>query len=304
MPYRAYHLVLGIAGVAAVVLLVILRTNVDHQARTGPRWKQRLLVAGIMLLAAFGMGPACKGGGTPKSSPSSAMGAGANAAGMGAGARPAAGSRPAAMAGAQGMTPPKAAGHYTDLARSSEWTQITAVTNRAEAIAANKKGAYPFNRAGRKKLLGDLQTAQSNADALAKRKLITPGEAALLKTDLQNLARKVSAFRPTEMRMATCYEPMPMSIPASHSLKRLQARLPILKKLAAAKRLHPRVLAKVLTKVESDVRILEDPAQRGRLSVSKQATAKKLAASARAELVKIKALLKRASTTKSTTKGK
>jgi hypothetical protein len=100
------------------------------------------------------------------------------------------------------------------------------------------------------------------------------------------------------MRQSTCYSPMPNFAPATRSLKRLRARLPILKKLAAAKGLHPRVLTKVLAKVDADVAVLEDPKQRGRLSVSKQATAKKLAATARAELVKIKVLLKRAATKK------
>lgn len=206
--------------------------------------------------------------------------------------RPSATAGASSMAGNQGMAPAKAVGHHTDLARSAEWAQISKVTAKAEAIAAGKRGSYPFNHAGRARLLGALKKAQDNADALAKRQLITAGEAGLLKQDLITLVGKVSAFRPTEMRNSTCYEPMAMIAPANHSLKRLQARLPLLTKLATAKRLHPRVLKKVLAKVEADVVVLEDPAKRGRLAPADRAKAKKVAVTARAQLAKIKALLK------------
>ena len=58
MPYRAYHLLLGLAGVAAILVLLVLRADPDHHVDQGPRWKRRLVSAGLLLLASMGLGPA------------------------------------------------------------------------------------------------------------------------------------------------------------------------------------------------------------------------------------------------------
>lgn len=270
MPYRAYHLVLGIAGVVAVVLLVILRANVDHQARTGPRWKQRLLAAGIMLLAAFGLGPACKGGGTPKPTATSNSG--------GLVADPGTGMRPAAP-----QTPARPTGYLA----TPQWKQIQNTLTEAEAIAAGKQGSHPFDRTGKKQLLAAMQKAQQNADTLANKGLLALAEVGLLKVDLAQLRRKVSSYRPTEMRMASCYQRIALFPAAAGSMGRLQVRLPLLKKLATAKRLHPAVVRKVLVHIEKDLKVLETPAEVARLKAKLRTEAKKLAGEVRAELGKV-----------------
>ncbi len=278
MPYRAYHLVLGIVGVAAVVLLVILRTNVDHQARTGPRWKKRLLAAGIMLLAAFGMGPACKGGGTPASTSNKGPKSADPGPDMGPG-----GMGPAGMGPAGKRPAPRPTGYVG----TAEWKQIQNVLKEAEAIAAGKRGAYPFDRAGKKQILAALQKAQRNADALATKKLLALSEVGLLKVDLAQLRAKVATFRPTERRMTSCYQKVARPKAAEVSMGRLKARLPLLKKLAALQKLHPVVVNKVLVRIEKNLKTLENPTEVGRLNAKRQAEAKKLAAEVRTALAQV-----------------
>lgn len=272
MPYRAYHLVLGLAGVAAVVLLVILRANVDRQARTGPRWKQRLLAAGIMLLAAFGLGPACKGGGTPKPAATSNNTGGLTA-------DPGTAMRPAAP-----RTPPRPTGYVA----TPQWKQIQNTLSEAEAIVGGKRGYHPFDRAGKKQLLAAMMKAQSNADELATKRLLALAEVGLLKVDLAQLRAKVSTFRSSEMRGASCYQKIARPLIAEVSMGRLQLRLPLLKKLAAAQKLHPAVVKKVLVRVEKNLKVLETPTAVGALSAKRQVAAKKLAGEVRTALGKVR----------------
>ena len=55
MPERAFNLLLALAGVAAVALLVVLGVDLARSARRGPRWKRRLIAAGLGLLASLGV---------------------------------------------------------------------------------------------------------------------------------------------------------------------------------------------------------------------------------------------------------
>jgi len=69
---------------------------------------------------------------------------------------------------------------------------------RAEKIANEPEGSYPFNRATRHKLLSDLTKAATTADNLATTGLITKAEAELIKNELDLLTAKVSSYRSTE----------------------------------------------------------------------------------------------------------
>ncbi len=69
MPHRTYHLVLGLLGLLAVVALLLARADLARQRTTGPRWKRRLVSAGLVLLGVLGLGsfgaqPGCKSSGT------------------------------------------------------------------------------------------------------------------------------------------------------------------------------------------------------------------------------------------------
>ncbi len=286
MPYRAYHLLLGLAGVVAVAVLLLLRADVDAQARRGPRWRQRILVAGILLLAAFGLGPACKGGVTPKPRSYS------NTSGLQ--------TDPGTHAGGKAPRPAIQEAAYRDTA---EWKQIQYVLGEAEAVASGKRGSYPFDRAGKKQLLAALQKAQGNADSLAKKKLLALAEVGLLKVDLAQLRQRVNGFRPTEMRMATCYEKKSIPYPAELSTRRLKLRLPLLKQLAAAKRLHPVVVRKVLVRVEKNLNTLETPTEVSKLNQAAQADARKLVTEVRVALTSVKKRLDKPPVTRAALSG-
>lgn len=55
MPQRAIGICMAIAGLLFVVGLILLRFNLHKAARTGPRWKRNLVLAGIIVLASFGL---------------------------------------------------------------------------------------------------------------------------------------------------------------------------------------------------------------------------------------------------------
>ena len=54
MPYRAMNAVVGVVGVVVLAALVALGVNVYRSARTGPRWKRGLIVAGLVMLGLVG----------------------------------------------------------------------------------------------------------------------------------------------------------------------------------------------------------------------------------------------------------
>jgi len=56
MPHRAYHLLLGVAGLFAVAALLIAGADLLRHSRSGPGWKRRLVSAGMLLLGALGFG--------------------------------------------------------------------------------------------------------------------------------------------------------------------------------------------------------------------------------------------------------
>jgi hypothetical protein len=194
-------IVLVVAGFAIALLLAILGVDLVRACRTGPRWKRRLIGAGLVLLMALGFTPTGGCSAAPEE------------------VTPAAFADPA--------TPAK------ELSESKGWRRILDAWNEVSEIASGKRGDYPFDVAGKNRLLEDLKKAEADVADLQKTKLITQPEAGLLLKDLGTLTTGVQAKRPTEMKMATCYEPM-MIQPGHDSLTRLSDRLPLLEKLAAA----------------------------------------------------------------------
>jgi chorismate mutase len=124
---------------------------------------------------------------------------------------------------------------------------------------------------------------------LQKDGLLSESEAGLLKSELSGIVEGVEAKRAVDQRMATCYEPG-MIRPAHDSLKRLQERLPLLEKLAAAKSVNPEVVAKVLCTVEDDLAILSRPKLVEDLKPPERSDAPKVRNAAQAALTKIQAV--------------
>jgi len=223
MAVRAMGIVLVVAGFAIALLLAILGFDLVRACRTGPRWKRRLIGAGLVLLMALGFAPA------------------------GVSAAAAEESKPAASAAP--------ATSDKGLAEAKGWKRIVAAWNEAKEIASGKRGDYPFDEKGQKQILQNLLVAQADVKTLQKAQLVTEPEAGLLIKDLDLLAAGVRAKRPTEAQSITCYWPAPLR-PGHDSLQRLSDRLPLLEKLAASETLHREVVEKVLVSIEADIQTL------------------------------------------------
>ena len=250
MPTRTLlpNLLLGVIGLLAVGWLVLWRLDVRQASRRGPRWRQRIVTAGLLLLAVLGFTPPASAGGK----------------------------RPV-KAGASS---------------SPEWKRITHIRAEAEAVASGKRGPYPFDRAGKQRLLGDLKAATTLVDDLAKAGKISEGAAGLLKLDIETLGRNVARKRPTEMRNATCYRPM-MATPRRNSFYRLRSRLPLLEKLARSRKIQAAVLHKALAAIEADLKVVGDGKLIRGLRGEAPAQAPKVVKRTRSALAKVKKILKR-----------
>jgi hypothetical protein len=169
-----------------------------------------------------------------------------------------------ALLGALGLAP--LGGPATRLARaerrrlegSEEWKRLLATWKEAEEIASGKRGSFPFDRAGKDRVLAELGRAQQELDQLVKAGLLAEPAAAILKKDLAVLRAGVVRFRPTEMKLTTCYKPMLAPDKHALSLGRLRERLPLLERLAAGKGLQAPAVEKVLLGIERDLAQLGD----------------------------------------------
>ncbi len=298
MPYRAYHVLLGVAGGVVVLVLVILRSNLDQHARTGPLWKRRLVNAGLLLLAAMGFGtgagPGCDRKDPAKSGYSYPQDDGRREARRRAILR---GEKRIAprpepprlkplrpepvrphvektvdrtSMGGIGVAPPRPTPPPTPqpaataVRLAAPFTLITKSHDEATAIADGSQGRYPFDKAGKERVLRELGEAQASCDVLRKAGQLTAAEAALMKQRLARLTTTVNRFRHKEFR-ASCYKPMARKSPASLSLSRLTARLPHLRRLAASRRLHHDVVRKILAGVTADLKVLQEKHQMDQL---------------------------------------
>ena len=268
MPQRTLNLLAALAGLIIVAALFALGCDLHRAARTGPRWKRRLVGAALALLALFSP-LACGRGADSQAAPIGNAGSG------------------------------KPADKARTYAETNEWKRLLAIWKDAAEIAAGKRGAYPFDRAGKKKTLEALANAAKDLDTLQGAGLLSPAEVGLLKQDLAQLTRGVQAKRPTEMRMATCYEPMWFD-PAGESLKRLQARTPFLEALARTEKLRPEVVRKALASVEKDLATLGDEKALRRLRGASRAEAAAVRDAVRKHVEKIKAALEGGRTPAST----
>lgn len=133
-----------------------------------------------------------------------------------------------------------------------EWGRLQASFAEAEEVASGRRGDYPFDRAGKDKLLGALRSLASDIDALAGKGFFDAAAADLLKREASTLADEVGAKRPVEMEMATCYEPMPFE-PGKRSARRVGERVDALESLAASGKVSPAVLARIRSALEREL---------------------------------------------------
>jgi hypothetical protein len=238
MPQRVIHawmIVVGIVGLLLVGVLVLYGADLRRASQTGPRWKRRLLTAALALLSGLGAGLAGRGA-APKA----------------AAAVPSKQAQP-------GGDPVKVS---PSLPEAPQWQRLMATWKEAEEVGSGRRGRYPFDAEGKKTLLAALAGRGKDVDALAAGGLLAPVEAGLLKNELGRLTEGVKRMRPVEMRMATCYKPMPPATWPYYSLRRLKARVDLLARLAEAETIHPLAVRKVLATVEADIRNVEQPGSR------------------------------------------
>ena len=255
MPQRAAGLVIALLGVLALAILLLVGADVYRAARGGPRWKRRLLGAGLLVLASLGFLPATSA---------------------------AAEEKPKAVA------PADEAGPHVNLDQRTDWQGIVEAWRDAAPVADGRRGAYPFNEAQKKGLLVRLAGVDGRIDTLLRDGLLSEAEGGLLKSELCRLVEGVEDKRPVEMRGATCYWPM-TTAPAHYSLKRLQERLPLLEKMAVARAVKSEVVAKALGTVEDDLEILGNAKEIEPLKEAERAEAKKIRDAGQAALAKIQA---------------
>ncbi len=288
MPYRAYHLLMGLAGAVAVGVLLLLRASPHGHATTGPRWKRRLLDAGLLLLAALGvdLGAGCRESKDPARSGYAYRDREARrqarrerlraqrTVGRTAAPPPPTTPRPPALTPPDGSAaasahrepprlepePDKAAIEAAALGLRSKapLKLILRTHDEATAIASGARGRYPFDKAGKARVLAELGQAQLACDDLRRAGQLSEAGAGLMKKRLARLHRRVSGFRHKGMR-ATCYRPAHRPSPQTLSYKRLAARLPLLEELAATGKLNAAVVSKVLAAVRADVLVIEQP---------------------------------------------
>lgn len=254
MPQRALNLAVALVGVLFVLSLVFLGLDIGRVAGRSP-WRQRLLTAGVLLLASFGLTMGCS--------------------------RESSGNNTAGGATTSSTTPAE-----SDLADTPQWKQLTAAWREAEEIASGSRGGYPFTPSGQKKVLQSLADAAVSADSLQRAGLLSSPEAGLLKEDLLVLTKRVKHFRTTDLRGATCYIPMPIPT-AKASADRLSARLPLLEKLAAQQTIHPEVVDKTLKNLEADLKDVRE--NKAPLSPADRKQANQVARDVRVQLGKIRA---------------
>jgi hypothetical protein len=178
----------------------------------------------------------------------------------------------------------------SELSATPEWCHLAATWKEADEIGSGRRGDYPFDDVGKKRVLADLEKATQDIDALAIAHQLNEGEAGLLKKNLADLTDGVQAMRPTEMQNATCYRPMAMPQPGQKSMQRLTDRLPLLRKLGQSGKIQPEVAAKVLPAIEADVHELSSEKTLGKLSVTDRTKAVDLRRQAEDELDAIRKL--------------
>lgn len=255
MPQRitsVLTIVLGLAGLLAVGVLIAMRIDARRAAATGPKWKRRLVAAGLALLAITGASPA--------------GGKDVGAASQRTCYKPAPMSRPAAV----------------NLADKPEWQRLCQTWAQAQDVASDALGPYPFNEGGQKQLLDDLAAGEKDVAALLTAGALSRAEADLLTADLKALAQRVREYRPAEMKMATCYKPVSIMEVTRERVKGVQGRLELLEKLAEQETLQPAVVYKVLAGVERQLavagpEVLKAIGEAGNFEQTRQAAQVKMA---------------------------
>lgn len=227
MPHRVLPLVLALAGALTVWLLLLAGADLYRQLRRGPRWKRRLVSAGMLLLGTSVVAGGCPREETDK--PAQPV------------KQPPVAAAPTPAAPVEPALPPA----------SDEERQIAAIVKQLNATLPKRAK----DKADKARLVGQVERALALVDQMQAASKVNATEAALIKLDLEPLVLRVRRLRLPETVETRCYKRARPKLRGSH-LARLQQRLPLLVQLAQAGRLNPRVVRKALAQVEADLKSL------------------------------------------------
>lgn len=223
MPQRAFNALWLVLGACTVVAIFLVGMRATDVARSGPAWRRRLVLAGLLLFAGLGFGACGNAGG--KGSYGAAAGSGINI--------------PVA----------------DNLESSRDWVELMAVWREVEqAISVPSPGITLKDKT---RLLAALKKGQERIQSLAQTGLLSQEEAALLEESRSELASRATRLSAKDEGVISCYAPMPVGFEVKQSAQRLSARLPLLRGIAAAETLHPGVVVRVLSTIESDLAVLD-----------------------------------------------
>ena len=187
----------------------------------------------------------------------------------------------ARLDGKQGAVAPNPSGDVT----ASAWATIKAAWRFISPLAADssKSTKLQRNQASEK-----MKQALAAVDGLAAAGKLSAPEAGLLKTQAARLQADMRRFPPKDFN-GRCYRRAGF-VPAKNSLQQINRRLPLLSKLVAAGKVHPRVLARVVPALERDLKILTTPEELKRLWKGDGKKVPRAVRRARAVLAKLRAL--------------
>jgi hypothetical protein len=265
--------VMGLAGVLIVAGLAMLGVNLASSARTGPRWKRKLVAAGLILLG-MGVGSGVHGYSEPTIASSD---------------------EPMPQRTDMTMSPSATA------EQNVMWTQVVTAWQEGREIAGRtriqiqmkRKRTYRQTKAEEDALLAALVSARKNVQTLTDQKMLSKRGAKLLTDDLNQFTRSVPSYRPEreEGWISSCYLQRILPTRQAVSLTRLNGRLVTIEKLVASGTLKPGPAAQVAAIIRRDAIVLREPIYQARmeLELHQRARARELVTRADALLAKLPA---------------
>lgn len=272
MPYRNPHLLWGVLGVLVVLALALAGVDARLSATRGPRWKRKLVGSGLALLAMLGLLSCVEpAGNTPGAGePQSPAGDGHVESSKDA--------QPAGIREVLAQAGIVLTGDESKLREMPEWRDFVRAWSEAREIVSGRAGAYPFTQKEKSELLQAMKRGVQDLRTLAKAGSMEKEAADILGAEMSALYPRVERVRPVEMKMATCYSPMPAPDLVFQSSAFLRGRLDLLRKLEAEEGVAPAVLGRVIQTLERHLHDLSAPRDGRPLSAGERAEIEKLRA--------------------------
>ena len=180
------------------------------------------------------------------------------------------------------------------LEESAEWKALLVTWKEAEEVASGKRGAYPFDEAGKKKLLDGLDKATQDVDRLVAAGLLAPAEAGLLKKSLAEVKNGVLAESAASGHSTGRSASRSFASPPEASAARLADRLPLLEQLWRDGKFHGAVVRKLMAGIEADLATLSKPENFAGMKPDERKAAERTRDAVKAHIDRLEALFKKA----------